>query len=80
MPAQSRIRSERRSVAWKPLLEARRDEIMRMPGVIGVGIGGYDGAEHVVVTVRPGSDAEAIRAALAGLRVEIKKSGPYRLY
>ncbi|MCW2245277.1 hypothetical protein M2352_000868 [Azospirillum fermentarium] len=56
--------------------------MMQMPGVVGIGIGGRQGQEHVVVTVQRGRHAPMgeIRQILAGLTVEIEESDPYRLY
>ena len=81
MLGRSRKLPDRRTLSWEPVLDQRRTTVMQMPGVVGVGIGGRQGQEVVVVTVLRGQNVpEApIRQALAGLTVKFEESEPYRL-
>ncbi len=64
---------------WKSTLDMHRTEVLRLPGVVSVGIGGRAGDEHVVVLVtrRDRKRDDRIRRSLPGLEVEIKKSAPF---
>jgi hypothetical protein len=68
--------------AWKPELDARRADVLRVPGVLSVGIGGRPGNERVVVTVETRADASeaSIRSILEGFRVEIVRSERFVFY
>ena len=81
MSAQTRKLPERRTPAWRTTLDQRRETVMQIPGVIGIGISGTQGNEHVVVTVRRGQSVPAgeIRRTLTGMKVEFEEADAYRL-
>lgn len=80
----SRPLPPRRLPSWAPLLDERRRVVMRIPGVVGVGIGGLPGSECVVVTVLERTEAmrHAIENVLGdlGFRVDIEAGEPLQLY